>query len=353
MELIYIKQNSTWDSFVTNQKTHTFLHSWAWGEFNKNMGDKVWRFGVYNENELIAVMLLIKVHSRAGNFLFVPHGPISISGEKCRMQNAKCKSINKKSKILEIFTEKFKEIAKQENVNFIRISPLLKRTEKNAELFKNLGYKKAPRYMHAENTWKLKLDKTEEDLLMDMRKNTRNLVRRAEKERVEIVSGTTQEFIDEFLKLYKETAKKHNFTPFSKKYIEEEIKNFAKYNNALVYLAKWQKKILSSAIIIFYGNSAFYHQGANSLENTKIPAAYLLQWQVIKDAKEHGKQFYNFWGVAEDEKNKKHPWHGLTFFKTGFGGYRVNYLEAQDLKLNSKYFLNYLYDKYVSWKRGV
>ena len=71
-----IKEKQVWEDFVTSQAEHSFLHSWAWGEFNKSMGDKIWRLGVYDENQLIAVALLIKVHAKRGNFLFVPHGPV-------------------------------------------------------------------------------------------------------------------------------------------------------------------------------------------------------------------------------------------------------------------------------------
>ena len=47
MSIKEIQNKNTWDGFVTAQKEHTFLHSWAWGEFNEAMGDNVWRFGFY------------------------------------------------------------------------------------------------------------------------------------------------------------------------------------------------------------------------------------------------------------------------------------------------------------------
>lgn len=354
-----IEDKNIWDKFITPQNVYTFVQSWEWGELNKSMGDRIWRFGLYKNEELIAVALVIKVHARRGNFLFVPHGPIISS--KFKVQNSKYE-------ILKNFTDEFKNLAKKERVNFIRVSPLLLDTEENKEYFKKLGFRPAPIYMHAETTWTLIIGESgrpilDYNLIMGMRKNTRNLIRRAEKEGVEIISGTSSELINEFLKLYKKTSKKHNFVPFSDEYIYEEIKNFN--GNARIYLAKWQNKILSSAVIVFYGHSAFYHHGANSLENNKIPAAYLLQWQVIKDAKEDGKKYYNFWGIAKDELNKKpriqiknllrgkHPWHGLTFFKKGFGGYKTDYMHAQDLPLNYKYWKSYLIEKIRLWRRGV
>jgi lipid II:glycine glycyltransferase (peptidoglycan interpeptide bridge formation enzyme) len=190
---------------------------------------------------------------------------------------------------------------------------------------------------------------------MGMRKNTRNLIRRAEKEDVEIISGDSCNLIDVFMKMYRETAKKHSFVPFSEKYIRGEINSFTadKHGYAKIYLAKYKEVYIAGAAIVFWGHSAYYHHGASAALYGKIPSSYLLQWQAIKDAKKAGKKFYNFWGIAKNENDKNNPWYGLTFFKKGFGGERTDYLRAQDLPLNKKYFVNFAIEKYRLWKRGV
>ncbi|OGZ61319.1 MAG: hypothetical protein A3H51_02785 [Candidatus Spechtbacteria bacterium RIFCSPLOWO2_02_FULL_38_8] len=346
LKIYEIKEKQVWENFVTSQLNYSFLHSWAWGEFNKNMGDKIWRLGVYEENQLIAAVLLIKVHAKRGNFLFVPHGPIFASSKKI---------INYQLSILNELTEEFKRLAQEEKTSFIRISPLLENTDKNLEIFKKLGYRSAPIYMHAETTWELELDKTEEELLYEMRKNTRNLVRRAEREGVKIVSGNNHEYINTFVKLYKETASRHSFVPFSKRYLENEISAFNQEENceAKIYLTKYQNEYTAGAVIVFYGDSAYYHHGASSAKYKKIPAPYLIQWQAIREAKQQGRKYYNFWGIATDEENKKHPWYGLTLFKKGFGGFRKDHLHAQDLVASPLYWTSYVIDKMRMWRRGV
>src|SRR3989338_2788350 len=120
LKIYEIKEKQVWENFVTLQLEHSFLHSWAWGEFNKSMGDKIWRLGVYEESELIAVVLLVKVHAKRGDFLFVPHGPI--------IENQK---YNLKFKVLEILTKEFKKVAQEEKTSFVRISSLFKNIEEN------------------------------------------------------------------------------------------------------------------------------------------------------------------------------------------------------------------------------
>ena len=40
------------------------------------MNKKVWRFGIYQDDQLVSVALVIKMTARRGSFLLVPHGPI-------------------------------------------------------------------------------------------------------------------------------------------------------------------------------------------------------------------------------------------------------------------------------------
>ena len=342
MEIKAIHDQKIWDNFVT-QHQHTFLHSWAWGEVNKKAEDHILRVGAYENNALVCVALIVVVVARRGTFLFIPHGPIFKN--ESYLQPA--------LKALSLFLV---SVYKQYNASFARISPLLEETEHNDSVFSKLGYRSAPIYMHAENSWVLPLDKTKDELLAGMRKTTRNLIRRGERDGVEIIDDHSDSNLKQFCKLYDETVQKHGFTPFSYSFLRTEIDAFNNSDDpnisARLYLASWQENILSGAIIIHYGNSAFYHHGANSLLHTKVPSSYALQWRAICDAIDAGKKFYNFWGITKSE-NKQHPWAGLTLFKKGFGGMHRDYIHAYDLPFNRKYWIPYCIDSFRMWRRRV
>ena len=76
MESREIKNKETWEGFLGQCEEKTFLQSWNWGEFQGLEGNKIWRFGVYDSNNLLAVALVIKIKAKRGSFLFVPHGPM-------------------------------------------------------------------------------------------------------------------------------------------------------------------------------------------------------------------------------------------------------------------------------------
>ena len=338
MNISEIQDRNLWESFIAKNDTDSFLHSWNWGEFNRNTEEKIWRLGIFDSDKLVAAALVLKVSAKRGTFLFIPHGPVM---EKDR---------SKQEALAEL--KKFLiTLGKEEKAIFIRISPIFAKNEENLEAFRNLGFRDAPVHMmHPETTWILDVRKEEDALLKEMKKNHRNLIRRAEKEGVEIVRGDSEDFLKEFYDIHMETVKRHHFVPFSYDYIKAELETFRKDGQIAIFNAKYEEKIISSAIIVFYGREAFYHHGASSSQYAKIPSSYLALWEAIKEAKKRGAEKFNFYGIVDD--NPKHPWYGLSKFKKGFGGYESNLVHCQDFPLNWRYGIAYLIETFRKIKRG-
>lgn len=352
-----IINKSQWENFILSQRPDTFLQSWNWGKFNKTTGDpstslgasKIFRLGIFDNEELAGVALVIKISARRGRFLFCPHGPI-LENTKSPEGQAYGAGKTQNPKIWNYLFNYLKGLVEKEKVDFIRISPLLENTPENLEIFKKAGFRNAPIHMmHPEIAWLLDVSKSEEEILGRMRKTHRNLIRRAEREGVEVVESKNIESIDDFYKLHNQTVDRHGFVPFSRGYLKKEFEALAPENQISVFFARYDNIAISSAVIVFYGNSAFYHHGASLA--SKIPASHLLIWEAIKAAKKRGCATFNFWGIAP-EGAKNHPWAGLTLFKTGFGGYKKEYLHAQDFAVSPKYWLNYLVEKLRRFKRG-
>ncbi len=341
VEIKEIKNKKEWEDFLEQEKPHTFLQSWNWGEFHRLMGDKFWRLGMYEKDlRLVGIALVVKISAKRGKFLFIPHGPILSGIADYKLQ-------------IEKLLEYLKDLAKKENCGFIRISPLMPLTPLNEKLFKDLGFRPAPIHMHAaELVWILDVSQTEEEILRGMRKTTRYLIRKAQADGVKIIKSNKSEDLKIFNKIYEETATRQHFTPYSRDFLKNEFEAFQKDNKILFFFAKYKDEIVSAAMIIYSGESAFYHQGASSHKYPKIPAPYLLQWEIIREAKKRGLKYYNFWGISP-ENEPKHPWAGLSLFKKGFGGFSEEYVPAQDLILKKSYWLTYIIEKARKIKRGL
>lgn len=349
MEIKEITNKENWESFLLNCGEKTFLHSWNWGEFQKLDGNRVWRIGIISNEQLVAVASVVKISAKRGTFLFIPQGPVvSLAADK--------------KNILEALVHKFIEIARNEKAGFIRVAPIWPMNPENIGLFKYFNFREAPIHMHAEVTWELDIRPTEDEILTGMRKTTRYLIRQAQKNPdIQIIQSKNIEDLDQFSQIYQETVKRHIFVPFSLDYLRKEFSTFSPDNQISIFLGKYQEEIVSGALIIYWQNMGFYHHGASSSKYSKIPVSYLLQWEAIKEAKKRGCQFYNFWGINENDwklkigswKFGKHPWTGLTLFKMGFGGYRKEYVKTQDLPLSNSYWLTYAFEKIRKLKRGL
>lgn len=322
-----IEDKKIWEEFVLNRNEANFLQSWSWGEFHKALSKQIFRTGFFEDNKLVGIMLSVSEPARRGKYLTVPGGPIIDWGNK---------------NLINAFLQQIKIIAKENNCVFVRVRPQLKLDDFSKNLFKNLGFIKAPMHLHAELTSQLDITKQEEELLAQMRKTTRYEIKRAIKENIKITASTDEKDIKKFYDVQIETAKRQKFVPFSYKFLHEQFKVFAENGNALLYKAAFEKKILAQAFVIFYGKEAVYHYGASTDEGRHFPGAYLIQWEAIEEAKKRGMTRYNFWGVAPEDK-QSHRFAGLSLFKRGFGGEDFAYLPAQDLIISRpKYFLNYI-----------
>ena len=351
-----IKDKNIWESFLLKCGKKTFLQSWNWGEFQKKEGNKIWRLGIFENNkEFVSATLVVKIKAKRGTFLFVPHGPVLD-------KNAMGKP-DIKYNILKTLLEELKKIAREESVNFIRISPILERNEENIKIFKDLGFREAPIHMHPELTWELDIAPSEEEILMKMRKTTRYLIRQAQKNPdIRIIrspafakASAGRQNIEDlkiFNEIYQETSERHHFVPFSLDYLKNQFSSFIDDQQILIFLGKYKDEFVSAGVFVFWQNIGFYHHGASLSKYNKIPISHLLQWEAIKEAKKRGCKSYNFWGIAPSDK-KNHPWTGLTLFKMGFGGYKKELVKTQDFIISQKYWLNYFIEKIRKIKRNL
>jgi len=340
MEIKPIINKDVWEGFLKEEKEKTFLQSWNWGEFQERMGNKIWRIGVFEKENPAAIALVSKVNARRGKFLLIQHGPILR---------------DPKPQPLDLLLQELKKIAKTEGASFIRMNPLWERTKENEDLLKKFGFRQSPMHANAyEATWKLDVSPEEEELLKNMRKTTRYLIRQTLKNQdITIEKSERAEDIEEYAKLNAEVAERQKFVPFSSEFIKNEFKVFSKDKQVLLFLGKCKGELAAAAMVLFWSDMAFYHQAASRSKYARFFVPYSLLWEAIKEAKKRGCLLFDFWGYIDPQKQSRHPWAGPTLFKMGFGGKASEYVKTQDLPLSKAYWLTCLFEKLRKIKRGL
>ncbi|MFA4830712.1 MAG: peptidoglycan bridge formation glycyltransferase FemA/FemB family protein [Patescibacteria group bacterium] len=333
-----IKNDKEWESFLLAQPYTLFVQAPTYGHFYSAMHEDYWIFGIYSGHQLIGGSLAVSVSAKRGKFLYLPYGPIL--------------DFNNQT-LLNSFIDFLKKFAIENKFDFVRFSPFANQTELRLDALKKLGLRSAPMHMLAETTWLLDINISSDELLANMKKNHRNLIRRCAKEGVRIEKKVDQKMLDQFNCLHDETVKKHRFYRFSREYINNEFRAFASTGNAVVFESYLPDgRLDASAIIIYYGNMAVYRHAASLNLNNKIPTSYLIQWEAINEAKRRGIKWYNFWGIAPEGASQNHPFTGIAHFKKGFGGFQKNLLHCHDLPITNRYWLNWVIETFRRIKRG-
>lgn len=230
------------------------------------------------------------------------------------------------------FLAALKEIAKKEKAIFYRLELDVSKT--SGVKPPTAGYIRAFEEMQPENTLILDLKMTEDELLTQMKQKGRYNIRLAEKKGIKI---NPQASISAFYHLYEETGKRHGISYRGKRYFESLLENLSKNSYINIYSAsvkiEGKEIVLASAIVVYSQKTAIYLFGASSDKYKNVMAPYLMQWQIIKDAKSKGYTEYDFFGIAPDD-DPKHPWQGVTKFKRQFGGKDKAILGSYDYIFN-------------------
>lgn len=333
MQCKEITNRQEWDSLLDTVKPNTFLHSWQWKQVQEADGEEVQTIGLYDQDELVAIALVITVNAKRGRHYLIPHGPI--------LKDAKY--------LTDVIREIVSYCKNRGDTVAIRVAPLTVNTAEHTKIFSDLGFRSSPMHVHAELTWVLNISKPEEELLQEMRKTTRNAITKAEKEGVKVEIHSDASALERFWPLYEQTKNRHGFVPFHKSFIQSQADIFGAENKMFFAIATYKGNDVAAAMLIHSGNTVFYYHGASS--KVTVPAAQLLQWEAIKEAKRRGATRYNFWGIAPDNE-PNHPFAGITIFKKGFGGYAIDYMHAQDLPLSWKYWKLWAIEMWRKKKRG-
>lgn len=306
-----------WEEVCQRYKEANFLQSPAWARVNELVGHKV----VTEASERSWCLMIVK-NARRGRYLEVPGGPLVDWQDIAEVQR--------------VF-DQIQAVAKREKCVFVRLRPQIRASEKSSQLLASFGAKPAPMHLHAEHTVILDLTKPEDELLANMRRQTRYEVRRAGKLGIVVDWQNDEAIFQEFHQVQLETANRQHFVPPDLKTLLAEREAFG--DNARIYVARTAEgAAIAYGLVLRDGVEAEYFEAASTELHRKLPGSYALLWQAICDLRKSGVERFNLWGIAPAGQ-KNHRYAGVTTFKTGFGGEIVEFVAAHDIVINPMRYL--------------
>ncbi len=401
-----------YEKFWEKHPLKTFLSAPEIGKLREKEGWKVYFVGLKKNKKLVATAMLTSHPRRFNcNEFYSPRGFLLDFNDK---------------EILDKFVKEVKNFVKERNGYVLRIDPYLLNKERNIdgeiveggvdntnilnELL-SLGFKKVSTDQMEQVGWMFSLPlegKTEEQIKKEMKPNTRNTIRKAEKFGIELKELSLDE-LNQFEDIMIETGQRKGFSIRKLSYFEDMYKLFydkgqikyyktelnlkkyierlkndikeredkinslsdAKYNdgqkkglnNEITSLKKRieeSKEImkkenkdtitLSGSMFIMIQPEVIYLSSGNYEEYMKFNSQYLIQWEMIKYGIKNGFKKHNFYGIPADINN--HPKdYGIYEFKRGFNGVVEELIGEFELPISKKYYLFKLIHKLKKIKK--
>ncbi len=198
----------------------------------------------------------------------------------------------------------------------------------------NWNLLKSPSDILPTNTFFLDLNQKEDQLLQRMKPKTRYNIRLSFRKGVRVRKYGMGK-LDEWYRLYKETAERNNLTLHDEDYFKCILALQSSNPTDIkihLLMADYEGEYLAAMFLIQSNERGTYLYGASSSDNRQLMATYAIQWEAIRLAKKSGCKEYDMFGVAPNAC-KSHPLHGLYRFKSGFGGYLYHRMGCWDYPL--------------------
>ncbi len=320
-----------WNDWVKSENLGTLYQTSIWSHFQEQIPGK-------GKTQLITIQ---DPETRAiigGGFLVHHSLPFSLSWLECPRGPVFDTSLGEEAleNFFKEFLEKCHEVARAHRAVFVRIDPPIADTDIQWHDYEFITQKLKSRPAHAsyfpQTTLIINLSASEEEMLQQMKPKGRYNIKVAQKHDI-YVERVSKDHLDEFYPLIAQTAERDGFFVHDSAYYKTMLDALG--DSAALWIAYKKEAGMSTPtpvaglIATYFGDTATYYYGASSYEHRNMMAPYLLQWDVMLDARNRGFTKYDLLGIAPiDAKN--HPWQGVTDFKTKFGGTVISYAPAKE-----------------------
>ena len=360
MQLITGLDKISWNSFVSSFDDPAILQSHEWGELKALHGWMPIRVAVEDDGKIVAAISILKrkLPYFNLNIFYAPRGPV------VDFENTEA---------LDFLLDEVRKLAKKHRAIALKIDPQIvesrelkveSREVKIEDILKERGFSYCKKQIQPRSTFVVDLTLTEEKLLASFEEKTRYNIRLSAKKGVTVKKMSTDEGVDTFYNIYKETASRDNFLIHPIRYYRNIKKLLIGGKELLetscstleksaiggkeqlgtscstlgkkatpgsnIFIA-YHKDIPVAGVWTFnFGKKIWYMYGASLSSYRNVMPNHALHWHIMKWAKEKELKDYDMFGIPSNP-TEKHPLWGVYRFKKGFNGKLVKYIGVYDL----------------------
>ena len=321
---------------IFNQMAVHPLQSWEWGEFRKKTGVEVERLGFF-ENGKLKKTIQLTFHKIPYLNRYIAYYPKGFTPDADQMAA-------------------LEQLAKKYNSVFIKMEPnvtksLEEKDEENqtVKFLKKYQTEKG-RALFTKYSFQLDLTPSEDDLMAGMASKTRYNVRLAEKKGVKVFEDSTDQGLEDYLKILKETTNRQGFYAHTPDYFRKMWTELKDSGMAHIFKATYENQVLVTWIVFNLNGILYYPYGASRSIHRDLMASNLMMWEVIKFGKAKGCKLFDMWGSLGPKPDPTDPWYGFHRFKKGYGGELVEFIGTYDLVQDYPIYKVYNLGNNLRWK---
>ncbi len=319
-----------WDTAVLTLPQPHILQSWLWGEVKARRGWRPLRFLWYEDNHPVAAAQILVLQRGSLRLGYIPKGPLLDWTDTQRVG--------------EVLSQ-LGTYARERGLLLLKIDPDVRadteagRTVETC-LIQN-GWRASFEQVQFRNTMLLDLSPDLDQLMAQMKPKWRYNIHLAVRKGVTVRDATPDDAPLLFA-MYAETAVRDNFIIREAAYYRDVWTQFMRAGLSWSLIAEVNGAPVAMAIAFHFGATAWYMYGASrDIERGAMPT-YLLQWHIIRRAKEARCTLYDLWGAPEVLEITDPLW-GVYRFKAGFGATFVPHLGAYDYAPNKLLYRLYTF----------
>ena len=310
-----------WENYTSQYPDIHLLQSAAWGELKARFGWSVERIVVGD----LGAQVLFRTVIPGVIIAYIPKGPVGLtSPSKLGWEN---------------FLAEIDRVCREKHAFLLEIEPDAWKSNSRREtqepnegawiepFFDMLppGLQTSPHSIQPPRTIVVNLAAEEEHILKRMKQKTRYNIRLAQRSDVKVSSSDN---LDLFSEMIQETGERDQFGVHDLNYYQSCFNLFHPLGQCELLLARFEDEPLAMLMVFARGRRAWYLYGASrDIHREKMPT-YLLQWEAIRWAIQHGCQTYDLWGVPDEDletletnfSDRSAGLWGVYRFKRGFGG---------------------------------
>jgi peptidoglycan pentaglycine glycine transferase (the first glycine) len=298
------------------------LQSYEWGEFKRRQGWKAIRLVLKRGGRVVGLGQFLAYNTAPvpGVLMYCTKGPWLPWGDE---------------EAVRTFFEGVRAVAGCWNAHTVKIEPeVLEEREDVKSLLGDIGFCKARYDLNLKTTLVVDLSLPEEELLARMKGKTRYNVRLAARKGVEVTEPEFEEGWETFYEWMRATSERKAGYVLrrSRDYLYNVMRYMYDAGRGRLFFAEHEGTLLAGMYVFAFGKKYWYMYGASSEKKRNLKPNYLLQWEVMRWAKQRGLTHYDMVGVPklEDLDESNSLW-SVYKFKEGFGGGIVNSLGCFDL----------------------